>query len=94
MSLRGEQLKPLQRVKKEESTVEAHHIPISNWLGRICRMQNHSCLFFYCDSDPLNMVHEIEESIKIIESHGNSVEKVAFKGSDHVQHYRKYPDVR
>jgi len=70
-----------------------NHFPISNWLGRICKMRNHFCLFLYCDSDSLHFQDEAEDVIKIIESYDNNVDKNMFEGSEHVQHYRKYPEV-
>jgi len=89
MCMFGEPLKPLHLRK---DTMD--DFPLKNWLGRLCKMQNHNYLFLYSDNDDLIPEEQVEEIADIATSHeGNSVNKIKFKGSEHVQHYRMYPEV-
>lgn len=68
--------------------------PLTNWLGRIANMKNHSFLFLYSDCDSLIPVDQVERFAGIAASRGSNVEKVRFVGSEHVMHFRRYPKVR
>jgi len=72
--------------KREES-------PLHNWLNRIAQIQNHYHLFIYSDADELIPAEKVETFAKITEGYGNHVETLKLLGSEHVQHYRKYPKV-
>jgi dienelactone hydrolase len=89
MCIFGEPLKHLHVKRKDTSD----DFPLRNWIGRLCKMQNHNYLFLYSDADDLIPADQVEEVAEIAASHGNKVEKIFFKGSEHVQHYRKYPEV-
>lgn len=88
LCLWGEQLSALDPVK-----YHLEEIPMKNWLGRLCKTRNHNYLFLYSDSDDLIPWTLVEEIADIAAGHGNYVEKKKFIGSQHVQHYRKYPKV-
>lgn len=69
------------------------NIPLKDWLGRLCKVQKHSFLFLYSDADDLIPWNQVEKVADIVTSHGNKVQTKKFIGSEHVQHYRKYPEV-
>ena len=67
--------------------------PLQDWLTRIRQIQRHSFAFIYSDQDDLIPGKKVEQTAEVLKKRGNYVTMVKFEGSEHVQHYRAYPQV-
>ncbi|CAG7734135.1 unnamed protein product [Allacma fusca] len=64
---------------------------LQDFLPRIWKMKNHSFIFLYSEKDGITPWKAVEEIAGAISDRGTPVKLVKFEGSEHILHYRKFP---
>ncbi|CAG7733902.1 unnamed protein product [Allacma fusca] len=81
-----------ERIEGPRSSSKKELAPLQDWLTRISKLRSHAFAFMYSEADVMIPWQQVEKVAGVLRDRGNSVKLMKFVGSEHVQHFRMFPE--